>query len=872
MSSRSQQIMYLKDYTPPPFLVERVDLTFDIFDGYTLVKNKMVLQKNEGTNDPLTLDGAELEIVAIKLNDKILAKSQFNVSENDLTLNNLPDHFCLEITTKIYPEKNKSYEGLYCSNGSLVTQNEAQGFRKITYFLDRPDVMTLFSTTLTADKLKYPVLLANGDLLETRDVGDGRHLCHWEDPFKKTCYLHAIVAGNLGLVQDHFTTCGGRTVDLRIYCEKGAESRCSHAMHALKLAMRWDEEKYGREYDLNTYMVVAVDNFNAGAMENKGLNIFNSVYVLADPQTATDVDYANILGVIGHEYFHNWTGNRVTLRDWFQLSLKEGLTVFRDQEFSADLNSRAVKRIDDVNLLRTRQFAEDAGPTAHPVRPVSVISVDNFFTVTIYEKGAELIRMMQTLVGVQGFRKGMDLYFDRHDGQAVTIDDFVAAIEDGNDCDLSQFKLWYDQSGTPRVNARCEYDPKSMKYSMELEQTCPPTPHQLNKKPFHIPIRMSLLDDRGHEIALNSAGQKEIVLQLKENKQVFTFNNIQSRPRPSLLRDFSAPIHLNAGYSHADLAFLLANDTDPFCRWEAGQKLILETSLHAIQLFDPRQPVKVPQIIVDSFAKVIANETLDDAFKARLLTFPEESYFSQFVDIIHVEAIHAVREAYLRQIALPHEDLLLDLYRRKQTNANDISPQGAGQRALKNSVLFLLSKTRKEKFLELAHQQLLTANNMTDECDALSTLSKIDCPQRDLAIDHFTDKWRHESLVINKLLRTVATSPLDGTLECIKDYMDSSIFNPDNPNKVYALILGYGTLNPMQFHHISGQGYEFLADQILYYDKRNPHIGAYLASSFNLWRKLDPQRRALMKAELERIKESRDLSGNTYEIISKNLA
>lgn len=868
--SNNKNTLFLKDYKKPAFSIEHVHLLFEIEKEKTLVTNCFSLVKINAQEKDLILDGVGLKLVSLEMNGKVLTPSEYQIADDQLIIANVDSQIDLKVITELSPDKNKSFEGLYRSGPTLVTQNEAQGFRKITYFLDRPDVMTSYKTTIIADREEFPVLLSNGNLLEEKTLDNGKHLAVWQDPHKKPCYLFALVAGRLGKISDHFITRSGKKVELGIYCDPGNENRCDHAMTSLKLSMKWDEENYDREYDLDIYNIVAVDNFNAGAMENKGLNIFNSVYILADHKTAVDRDYQNIMAVIAHEYFHNWTGNRITLRDWFQLSLKEGLTVFRDQEFSMDIKSKAVQRIQDVNTLRTRQFAEDAGPTAHPVRPQSVISVDNFFTVTIYEKGAEVIRMIKTLVGDEGFRQGMSLYFDKYDGMAVTTEDFVAAFEEANSIDLTQFKLWYDQSGTPALNVKGSYNEKEEKYELAVEQTCQPTPDQKNKKPFHIPLSVALLDKEGNEFP-----NSEKVLHIKGNKQSFAFSNITEKPTPSLLRGFSAPVTLNFEYSESELAFLMSHDKDPFCRWEACQRLTLKCLLSIVDDIKNGRSTETASLslVSQAFGHVLDNREMDPAFQSLLLTLPDESYISQFLETIDVEAIHRAREEILTEISSTHQEKLLEVYNSHNVREpHSIDPLQIGKRSLKNTALALLSKSPHGHGTTLALEQLNSADNMTDEYAALIVLLNHQDQRRKEASSSFYEKWKSESLVMNKWLRSIGSSPYEGTLKQIKECMNDPVFDIENPNKVYSLLMSFTVSNPTQFHSKSGDSYHFIADQIIKIDKINPHVGSHLAGSFNHWKKFSTPNRELMKEQLERVSKEKDLSKNTYEIISKNLA
>lgn len=866
ITQMSLQTIYLKDYCPPDYQIQSVDLHFDLHEDHCLVTNQMRIKRVGNKASSLPLNGEHLKLESIKLNGQVLRADQFEVDERLLVIYNTPEEFQLEIKTCIFPQNNTALVGLYKSGGMFCTQNEAQGFRRITYYLDRPDVMSVFTTTIEANRSKYPILLSNGNLISTGEMNNGRHWAKWNDPFKKPCYLYALVAGDLGKIQDSFITRSGRTVKLEIYCDKGNENRCYHAMDSLKKSMKWDEDVFGREYDLDIFMIVAVSDFNAGAMENKGLNIFNSKYVLADPSMATDFDYEHIEGVIGHEYFHNWTGNRITCRDWFQLSLKEGLTVFRDQEFSSDMGSRAVKRIDDVIKLRTMQFAEDAGPMAHPVRPTSYIEVNNFYTLTVYEKGAEVIRMIHTLLGPKGFRKGMDKYFELYDGMAVTTDDFVHAMEIANNVNLTQFKLWYDQAGTPEIEVQRDYDPKAKKYRLQVRQSCPPTPESATKKPFHIPISMGLMDpETGRELAGG-------VLQLKKEVEEFTFSGIERQPIPSILRGFSAPVKLNIDLSNDELMFLLANDSDSFNRWEAGQQLMQRQMLKLISARQKGIEGDISTNLLEAFRQVLINEKLEPAFRAQALSIPPESYFTQLMEVVDVDAIHFSRDQFLTAVASRLKDDLAHVMRAHDSPSDrHFNAQAAGHRSLKNLCLEYMVLLGDKNSLELGIRQLKNAKNMTDELAALVSLSRVEGPDREIAMQIFYEKWKSETLVMNKWLTVQATSPFKSTLKRVKQLLHDPVYDSANPNKIYSLQVALGQNNPFVFHDISGEGYKFVADQVLEVDSKNPQVAARLVGVFNHWKKFDSQRQTRMRTELERILANPKLSKNVYEIVAKGL-
>lgn len=870
----------LKDYTPPDYWVEKVDLNFDLDETATVVHSRLKIKRNKtigDTNATLILNGSHQKLISILVDGAALDSENFKLTDTSLEINSLPDECIVEITSENCPEKNLAFEGLYLSSGMLCTQCEAEGFRRITYFPDRPDVMTHFTVTLNADKEKYPVLLSNGNLLEKGEEGN-RHWVRWNDPSLKPCYLFAIVAGQLEHIEDHFITMSGRKVTLQIYVEPENIEKCAHAMSSLKQAMKWDEEVYGREYDLDIFMIVAVNDFNMGAMENKGLNIFNSSCVLASPETATDADFYTIQSIIGHEYFHNWSGNRVTCRDWFQLSLKEGFTVYRDQEFSADLNSRAVKRIDDVNILRAYQFAQDAGPMAHPVRPDEYMEISNFYTVTVYNKGAEVVRMIQHLVGENGFRKGSDLYFERHDGQAVTTEDFVAAMEDTNQIDLTQFKRWYDQAGTPELHITDKYDADQQQYTLTIKQNCPATPNQQEKLPFHLPVAIGLLDNRGQDMNLQFSNEASVpglttrVLSLTDESQSFIFDNIPSKPIPSIGRGFSAPVKIMNKLSREELAFLFANDSDAFNRWDASQQLALTILLEMIGAYQSNQAMQVPEILIEAFRQTLLNGDLDPALVARILILPGESYIADQMEVVDVDAIFTARESLRFKLAESLRTELLDTYNTKNLTAEyQFNAQEMAIRSLNNVVLSYLALLEDKDFHQLCYEQYQNAHNMTDKMAALSALVDLDSPLRDSALDEFYTHWQKDQQVVEKWFALQAGSKLPQTLENVKSLMQHPAFSLNNPNKVRSLIGRFCAGNPVRFHASDGSGYQFLGDQVLALDAMNPQIAARLVQSFSRWRRFDETRQQLMRAQLERIVAQENLSKDVFEIASKSL-
>jgi aminopeptidase N len=883
MRDANPQTIYLKDYTVPEYLVHSVALNFALDDEDTLISSRLILSRNpasRSSNTSLILSGENLKLIRVNLDDgNDLSQDQYLQTQDALIIHNVPQQqrFALTIENTINPKANTALEGLYLSNGMLCTQCEAEGFRKITYFLDRPDVMTLFTTTLVGDKDRYPVLLSNGNKVAQGELPDNRHWVTWEDPFNKPCYLFALVAGQLECIADRFTTQSGRDIDLQIFVEKHDLDKCDHAMQSLKNAMRWDEQVYGREYDLDLYMIVAVGHFNMGAMENKGLNVFNTKFVLARPDTATDSDYEHIEGVIGHEYFHNWTGNRITCRDWFQLSLKEGFTVFRDQEFTGDRTSKAVKRIEDVNMLRTRQFAEDAGPLAHPIRPDSYIEINNFYTLTVYEKGAEVVRMIRTLLGAEGFRKGSDLYFERHDGQAVTCDDFVSAMEDANGIDLSQFRRWYTQAGTPVLTVQQHYDPSAQTLTLTINQNCPPTPGQAVKEPLHIPVTMGLLNKDGSVAPCKLHGSDqacdEVILQLTQTEQAFTFEGLAEQPVVSILRGFSAPVKLVMERSLDELAFLLSHDSDTFNRWEAGQQLAgqIITGLSA-DLQNGRE-MHVNPIMVAAIKQVLEQPWDDLSYFSLLLSLPSETYLAEQMQVVDVEAIHAAREFVMLTLAEQLQPQFQALYKNNHRDESGKFDAGAiGRRRIKNTCLSYLSKLENHNIHQLSQQQFNAAKNMTDQIAALTVIVDNPHPAKQQCLDSFYYQWKAEALVIDKWFALQASSSMPDTFATVQALMRHPAFDLKNPNRVRSLIGAFSQSNPRHFHAANGQGYQFLADQIIALNTLNPQVASRMVGALTAWRRYDESRQALMKAQLERIISTEAISKDVYEVASKSLA
>ncbi|QEY50125.1 aminopeptidase N [Legionella longbeachae] len=853
--------VFLKNYQAPFFKVDTVNLNFDLYDDHVLVSNELKLVRRH--KGPLHLYGDELELVSLHLNGQKLEPSAYTLQSEALIIENCPDELTLTVVTRIYPQNNTKLSGLYRSNHLFCTQCEAEGFRRITYFPDRPDVLATYTTRITADKKQYPILLSNGNLVDSGDLADGRHWVIWNDPFKKPSYLFALVAGKLAQVSDQFVTCSGRAIDLHIYVEPGNEDKCAHAMKSLKNAMRWDEEVYGREYDLDIFMIVAVSDFNMGAMENKGLNIFNSKYILVRPDTATDQDFADVEGVVAHEYFHNWTGNRVTCRDWFQLSLKEGLTVFRDQEFSCDMNSRDVNRIMDVRVLRSAQFPEDAGSMAHPVRPDSYQEINNFYTATVYNKGAEVIRMQHTLLGKEGFRRGMDLYFERHDGQAVTIDDFVAAMEDANQVDLTQFKRWYSQAGTPEVTVVSSYE--KGKLTLKMQQHCPPTPECHHKKPFHIPIRIALFNSQGHMMPIDRE-----ILELKEAEQSFSFSDLSERPVFSLLRGFSAPIKLKHNLSQEDLLFLLRYETDGYAKWDAAQSLVLSCIKDYLE--QPSNTWQIPSALSAAFKHVLLDESLDADLRAELLTPPGFEEVAATLNSVDVGAVETARDFFRQQLGWYLYDSAQTLYQQLwQAEDHQIHGIAYGRRKLRNICLWLMMKAKEANALDICQQQFISAQTMTDQIASFSLLAN--CTNQGLrvqAVEDFYKQWAKDELVLDKWFTIQATSELPDTLTHVKTLLQHAAFNIKNPNKVRALVSAFCMANPRNFHAVDGSGYSFLADILMTLDKINPQIAARVANPFTRWQRYDKSRQNLMHNQLERLAKQ-SLSRDLGEVVSKSL-
>jgi aminopeptidase N len=864
------------DYRPAPYRVARTELEFHLDETATRVYATLHIERQGDAGGALVLDGEHLKLLDVKIDGRPLPKEAYEVAAETLTIKSPPaTRFRLDTAVEINPKANTALSGLYMSDGMFCTQCEAEGFRRITYSLDRPDNMSSYRVRMIADRARFPVLLSNGNPDGYAALPGGRHMAEWEDPFPKPAYLFALVAGDLAHVEDHFVTNSGRRVKLGIYVTHGNEDKVDFAMGALKRSMKWDEDAFGREYDLDVFNIVAVSAFNFGAMENKGLNIFNDKLVLARPDTATDTDYDLIEAVVAHEYFHNWSGNRVTCRDWFQLSLKEGFTVFRDQSFSADMRSAAVERISDVRALRMRQFQEDGGPLAHPVRPDSYLTIDNFYTATVYEKGAELCRMVRTILGAERFRKGSDLYFARHDGTAATCDDFIKAMEDASGVDLTQFKLWYSQAGTPHVTATGKYDADTQTYELTLQQKLSETPGQSNKKPMHIPVVVGLVGRKsGHDVTASHAGTKAAtqVLSLCEAKQTFKLSGVNEPVVPSIGRGFSAPVRFDVSMSGEDNAFLMAKDSDPFNRWEAGQRLATDVLVRmTAEVRDGKAP-KVDQLYVDAFGELLRDARKDPAYTALAIQLPTEMELAQVIDEADPDAIHAARETLRKALTTAHKGSLRDLY--QSLNSNEpYSPDAtsAGRRALRNMCLRYLTAEDSKETRTLAFEHFRAANNMTDTIGGLAPLTDMDGAERDTALKQFHDRWKANPLVTDKWMSLQAISCRADTLTRVKALTKHAAFQIENPNRVRALVGAFVMNNQLHFHAADGSGYAFLADHVVTLDKMNPQVAARLCGAFETWRRFDGKRQKLMRDQLKRINQTPGLSRNVLEITEKTL-
>ncbi|HQO02038.1 MAG TPA: aminopeptidase N [Spirochaetota bacterium] len=863
-------VTYRKDYSPPAYLIPEIILEIILHDTRTVVKSLMTVVRNpdapESGND-IVLNGEKVEFCSAAMNGTVLDESAFILDDKTLTILNVPDSFTIQITTEINPLGNRALEGLYKSGTVFCTQNEPEGFRRITYFIDRPDVLSRFTTLIEGDIASCPVMLSNGNCVKSEVLDNGRHRITWEDPFPKPAYLFALVAGDLGLLQDGFITRSGRSIDLRIYCDRGNEDKCRHAMDSLKKAMKWDEDRFGLEYDLDIYMIVAVDAFNMGAMENKGLNVFNSQYILADPETATDSNYMNIERVVGHEYFHNWTGNRVTCRDWFQLTLKEGLTVFRDQEFVADTQTRPVKRIEDVSNLRSFQFPEDEGPNAHPVRPDSYIEINNFYTVTVYEKGSAIIRMIHTILGEGAFQRGMKEYFARNDGKAVSCDDFIAAMEKGGDVDLNQFMLWYSQAGTPVLTVTSDYDDSRGAMRIDIRQQVPDTPGQNNKQPMHIPFHLGIVGAAGNDIPVDASGNSTLRLELKKEHETVEIQGLAEKPVLSLNRGFSAPVKVRYDYSLDELLFLMRHDSDYFNRWDAGQTAACRIINN---ILDEKHDDAIEKYI-DSLRGIIDDDSFDLRYKTLLMQLPQEAVLFQDRNPVDVDGLCGSRKYMKQRIASALQEVFLDQYNAMECVRDyDISMESIGLRIYRLMCLEYYCETDNEDAADICSRHYRHASNMTDEIGALAILTQMESDIRSECLKHFYDKWKDNQLVMIKWFAVHAASRLPGTIEEVRRLEKDPLFDITIPNIVRALV---GTLcqNSVIFHDKSGEGYRYCADKIVEIDSFNPSIASVLAKNFKLFRKLDRGRQELIEIHLRRILGEPDLSKNTYEIVWKTI-
>ena len=880
MKTDTPRPILLKDYRPPNYLVSHVQLDVALHPTRTRVQARIDVRPNPAVAKPgaLKLDGELLELERVRLDGRELSGSDYKKSERELVIASVPGRaFELEITTHCNPKANKALTGLYLSKGIYCTQCEAQGFRRITYFLDRPDVLATYEVRIEAERAEAPVLLSNGNPVERGTLQGGRrHYALWRDPHPKPCYLFALVGGNLASLASDFQTASGKRIDLRIYVEPGKEDRCAWAMDSLKRSMKWDEERFGREYDLDVFNIVAVSDFNMGAMENKGLNIFNDALVLASPATATDNSFLGIERVIAHEYFHNWTGNRITCRDWFQLCLKEGLTVFRDQEFGADERSAAEQRINEVRQLKARQFPEDAGPLAHPVRPDRYIEINNFYTATVYQKGAEVVRMIQTLLGRDGFRQGMDLYFERHDGQAVTVEDFVACFEAASGKDLKQFMTWYSQAGTPELVCQMSYDGVARTAELTISQVLPPTPGEAKKKPLHVPVKLGLLDGSGRDLDLILASGRRVsngLIELKKRTEKFKFRDVPCRPVPSLLRQFSAPANLSISRTDADLRFLMSHDGDLFNRWQAAQDYAMRLLTQAISARRTGGRADKPDAFIDALAATLTDDGLEPAYRAQFVMLPSENDLArvtgQNVDPL---AIHKARKALRKAVGTRLHDAFARVYRAMETKEPySPAPGPAGRRALRNVALGYMTSRGRAEDLAWVAAHFAGSRNLTDEIAALAMLSEVNSAERARAFAQFYERWKGDHLVINHWFAYQAASPLPSALATVKKLTRHPLFSMENPNKVGALIFTFALANAVNFNRPDGAGYEFIADRVLEIDTFNPQIAARLLSSMRSWKALEPERRRVAKKTLQRIAKTKPLSRDVFEIVSKML-
>ncbi|MBI6188606.1 aminopeptidase N [Providencia rettgeri] len=866
-----RQAKYRQDYQSPDYTITEIDLDFNLDPVKTVVTAISKVKRLNSQSSTLELNGEDLSLVSIEVDGK--AWKNYKESEGKLIIESLPESFTLRIVNEISPEKNTALEGLYVSGEALCTQCEAEGFRHITYYQDRPDVLARYTTTITADKSRYPYLLSNGNRIAEGELEDGRHWVKWEDPFPKPSYLFALVAGDFDVLKDIFVTRSGREVALELFVDKGNLDRAPWAMQSLKNAMKWDEERFGLEYDLDIYMIVAVDFFNMGAMENKGLNVFNSKYVLAKSETATDKDYLNIESVIGHEYFHNWTGNRITCRDWFQLSLKEGLTVFRDQEFSSDLGSRSVNRINNVKVMRSAQFAEDASPMAHPIRPDKVIEMNNFYTLTVYEKGSEVIRMIHTLLGEEMFQAGIQLYVHRHDGSAATCDDFVQAMEDASNVDLSLFRRWYSQSGTPVLTVRDEYSPEKQQYTLHVSQMTPPTADQAEKLPLHIPLDIELYDEQGGIITLKRDGSVvNSVLNITQETQTFVFDEVTSRPVPSLLREFSAPVKLDYNYTDEQLAFLMQHASNEFARWDAAQQLINNYVKINVAHYQNGEALVLPEPVVDAFRGVLLSDSIDPALVALILTLPSENELAELFTVIDPVAIHEVVNFIHHHLAVEMHDELLTVYRSINIDGYRVDHQDIAKRSLRNICLqYLAAGDDSELANNLVLEQYQSADNMTDSLAALSAANESQLACKEQLMADFDERWHHDGLVMDKWFTLQGANPAKEALANVRALLNHRSFSMSNPNRVRSLVGAFTAGNPVNFHAKDSSGYQFLYEILVDLNTRNPQVASRLIEPLIRLKRYDEQRQAQMRKVLEQLKALDNLSGDLFEKITKAL-
>ncbi|KAA5971174.1 MULTISPECIES: aminopeptidase N [Pantoea] len=868
--TQQPQIKYRHDYRAPDYTITDIDLTFELDASTTRVTAISQVKRLGDSQAELRLDGEALTLIALEIDGQ--PWTAFREEEGALVISQLPESFTLKIINDIHPDQNTALEGLYKSGEALCTQCEAEGFRHITWYLDRPDVLARFTTTIYADGNRYPYLLSNGNRIDGGQDDQGRNWVKWQDPFPKPCYLFALVAGDFDVLRDSFTTRSGRDVALEIFVDRGNLDRADWAMTSLKNSMKWDEERFGLEYDLDIFMIVAVDFFNMGAMENKGLNVFNAKYVLAKAETATDKDYLGIEAVIGHEYFHNWTGNRVTCRDWFQLSLKEGLTVFRDQEFSSDLGSRAVNRIDNVRIVRGAQFAEDASPMAHPIRPDQVIEMNNFYTLTVYEKGSEVIRMMHTLLGEENFQKGMQLYFERHDGSAATCDDFVQAMEDASNVDLSQFRRWYSQSGTPVLTVRDDYNPELEQYTLHVTQHTPATADQKEKLPLHIPLDIELYDGEGKVIPLQHNGQPvHHVLNVTEEFQTFIFDNVYFQPVPSLLREFSAPVKLDYKWSDAQLTFLMRHARNDFSRWDAAQSLLATYIRLNVARYQQGQHLSLPLHVADAFRAVLLDTDCDPALTALIMTLPSENEIAELFDVIDPQAISLVRDALQRTLARELADEFFAIYNANQQPEYRVEHEAIGQRSLKNICLTYLAFSDAQLADKLVQAQYQQATNMTDALAALSAAVAAQLPCRDALLAAYDERWHQDGLVMDKWFVLQATSPAANVMRNVRQLLTHRSFTMSNPNRVRSLVGAFASANPAAFHAKDGSGYKFLVEMLTDLNTRNPQVAARMVEPLIRLKRYDETRQEMMREALEELLTLDKLSGDLYEKITRAL-